>query len=165
MVQPLSRGGKPRSIAVLHPVPWPQQNDASGLHEEHAKVAIAALGDTPEDGSITCGYLLGDQTEPSSKIAAACEGSSIADRGDDGARDDRAYARYCHQVPTGFRVLGERIDFPTHSLDAIVEAASVLTIRGDRTYVRWARMSGNAWRNQWSRCLTVMPCFRRKQRI
>src|ERR1700745_2891877 len=47
MVQPLSRGGKPRSIAVLHLVPWPQQNDASGLHEEHAKVAIAALGDTP----------------------------------------------------------------------------------------------------------------------
>src|SRR6201987_2604414 len=25
MVQPLSRGGKPRFIAVLHPVPWPQQ--------------------------------------------------------------------------------------------------------------------------------------------
>src|SRR5262249_27386576 len=85
MVQALSRRGKPRSIAVPHPVPWPQQNDASSLHEEHAKVAIAALGDTPEDRSIPCGYLLWDQTEPSSKIAATCESSSIADRGDDGA--------------------------------------------------------------------------------
>jgi hypothetical protein len=90
MVQPLSRGGKPRSKAVLHPVPWSKQNDTGGLQEEHAKVAIAAFGDALEDRSITCGYLLGDQTtEPSSKIAAACEGSSIADRGDDGARDDR----------------------------------------------------------------------------
>ena len=44
MVQPLSRGGKPRSKAVLHPVPWPKQNDAGGLQEEHAKVAIAAFG-------------------------------------------------------------------------------------------------------------------------
>jgi hypothetical protein len=33
----------------------------------------------------------------------------------------------CHQVPTGFRILGERINFPAHSLDAIVEAASVLS--------------------------------------
>jgi hypothetical protein len=86
----LSRRGKPRSKAVLHPVPWPKQNDTGGLQEEHAKVAIAAFGDAPEDRSITCGCLLGDQTEPSSKIAAACEGCSIADRGDDGARDDRA---------------------------------------------------------------------------
>jgi hypothetical protein len=127
MVQPLSRRGKPRSKAVLYPVPWPQQNDTGGLQEEHAKVAIAALGDASEDRSITCGYLLGDQTEPSSKVAAACKGCSIADRGDDGARDDRAYARYCHQVPTGFCVLGERFDFATHSLDAIVEAAPVLS--------------------------------------
>jgi hypothetical protein len=27
----LSRGGKPRSKAVLHPVLWPKQNDAGGL--------------------------------------------------------------------------------------------------------------------------------------
>jgi hypothetical protein len=127
MVQALSRGGKPRSKAVLHPVPWPQQNDASGLHEEHAKVAIAALGDTPEDRSITCGYLLWDQTEPGSKIAAACESSSIADRGDDGARDDRTYAWYRHQTPTRLRILGERFDFATHSLDAIVETAPILS--------------------------------------
>src|SRR5215831_21394946 len=127
MVQPLSRGGKPRSKAVLHPVPWPKQNDTGGLQEEHAEIAIAAFGDAPEDSSITCRYLLGDQAEPSSKIAATCKGSPITDRGDDGARDDRAYAWYCHQVPTGFRVLGERIDFVSHSLDAIVEAAPVLS--------------------------------------
>jgi len=127
MVQPLSRGGKPRSKAVLHPVPWPKQNDAGGLHEEHAKVAIAALGDTPEDRSIPCGYLLWDQTEPSSKIAATCESSSVADRGDDGARDDRTYAWYCHQMPTRLRVLGERFDFATYSLDAIVEVTPVLS--------------------------------------
>src|ERR1700739_514119 len=111
MVQPVGRRGKPRSKAVLHPVCWSQQNDTGGLQEEHAKVAIAALRDTPEDRSITCGYLLWDQPEPSRKIAAACEGSSIADRGDDGARDDRAYARDRHQMPIGLRVLGERFDF------------------------------------------------------
>src|ERR1700745_637801 len=92
MVQPLSRGGKPRSKAVLHPVPWPKQNHAGGLQEEHAKVAIAAFGDASENRSITCGDLPGDQTQPSSKISAACEGSSISDRSDDGARDNRAYA-------------------------------------------------------------------------
>src|SRR6516225_9949404 len=69
MVQPSSRGGKPRSKAVLHPVPWPKQNDTGGLQEEHAEIAIAAFGDAPEDRSITCRYLLGDQTESSSKIA------------------------------------------------------------------------------------------------
>src|SRR5262249_17222957 len=127
MVQPLSRGGKPRSKAVLHPVPWPQQNDAGRLQEERAKVTIAAFGDAPENRPITCGDLLGDQTQPSSKITAACEGRSIADRSDDGARDDRADARYCHQVPTGFRILGERIDFAAHSLDAIIEMARVLS--------------------------------------
>src|ERR1700757_81381 len=127
MVQPLSRSGKPRSKAVLHPIPWPKQNDTGRLQEERAKVAIAAFGDTPENRSITCGYLLGYQAEPSSKIAATCEGSPITDRGDDGARDDRAYARYCNKMPTGFRVLGERIDFVSHSLDAIVEAAPVLS--------------------------------------
>src|SRR5262249_8768322 len=82
MVQPLSRGSKPRSKTVLHPVPWPKQNDTGGLQEEHAEIAIAAFGDAPEDRSITGGYLLGDQTEPSSKIAAAREGSSVADRGE-----------------------------------------------------------------------------------
>src|SRR5215467_8658796 len=126
MVQPVSRGGKPRSKAVLHPVPWPKQNDAGGLQEERAKVAIAAFGDASENRSITCGDLLRYQAEPSSKIAATCEGSSIADRSDDGTRDDRTDARYCHQVPTEFRVLGERIDFSTDSFDAIVKAPPVL---------------------------------------
>src|ERR1700746_3658547 len=99
MVQPLSRGGKPRSKAVLHPVPWPKQNDAGGLQEERAKVAIAAFGDASENLSTPLGCLLGSQAEPSSKIAATREGSSIADRSDDSARDDRTDARYSHQVP------------------------------------------------------------------
>src|SRR5215469_15539667 len=127
MVQSMGRGGEPRSKAVPHPVLWPQQNDTGRLQEEHAKVAIAAFGDAPENRSITCGHLLGYQAEPSGKTAATCEGSPIADRGDDGARDDRAYAWYCHQMPTGFRVLGERIDFVSHSLDAIIEMAPVLS--------------------------------------
>src|ERR1700747_2329812 len=124
MVQPFSRGGKPRTKDVLHLVRWPKQNDAGGRQEERAKVAIAAFGDASENRSITCGYLLGYQAEPSSKIAATREGSSIADRSDDGARDDRTDARYCHQVPTELRVLGERIDFPTDSFDAIVEGGA-----------------------------------------
>ena len=66
------------------------------------------------------------QTQPSSKITAACEGRAIANRSDDSARDDRADARYCHQIQTKLRVLGEHFDFSAHSLDAIVEMAPVL---------------------------------------
>jgi hypothetical protein len=73
---------------VLHPIRRSQQHNTGGLHEEHAKVAVAALGDAPEDRSITSGHLLRNQTEPGSKITPTCEGRSIADRRDNGARDD-----------------------------------------------------------------------------
>ena len=52
---------------MLHPVPWSQQNDASGLHEEHAKVAIAALGDTPEDRSIPVDICFGTRPSQAAK--------------------------------------------------------------------------------------------------
>jgi hypothetical protein len=140
---------------VPHPVPWPQQKDASSLHEEHAKVAIAAFGDAPENRSITCGDLLRYQAEPSSKIAATCEGGSIADRSDDGARDDRTDARYCHQVPTEIRVPGERIDFSTDSFDAIVEAPPGLdTILVRATFSR-STISPRASRP--TRCSMFLP--------
>jgi hypothetical protein len=38
---------------VLRPVRRPQQNDPGCLHEEHAQVTVAALGDASEDGSVS----------------------------------------------------------------------------------------------------------------
>jgi hypothetical protein len=127
IVQPLSRSGKPRSKAVLHPIPWPKQNDTGRLQEEHTKVAIAAFGDAPGNRSITCGYLLGYQAEPSSKIAATCEGSPIIDRGTTALEMIGYMPGIVIKCRQGSVFFGERIDFVSHSLDAIVEAAPVLS--------------------------------------
>ena len=44
-------------------------------------------------------------------------------------------------------------------------SATMRTIRGERTSVRLARMSGSAWRRKRSPCRTMMPRSRRKPRI
>ena len=48
---------QPRSKAMLCPVCWSEQNNASALHEQRAQVAIAALADAPKDRPVTCRHL------------------------------------------------------------------------------------------------------------
>jgi hypothetical protein len=50
-MQALSGASEPDPEAVLRPVRRPQQNDPGCLHEEHAQVTVAALGEASEDGS------------------------------------------------------------------------------------------------------------------
>ena len=50
-------GREPRSKAMLCPVCWSEQNNASALHEQRAQVAIAALADAPKDRPVTCRHL------------------------------------------------------------------------------------------------------------
>src|SRR5262245_63573600 len=64
-MQALSGANEPESEAVLRPVRRPQQNDPGCLHEECSQVTVAALGDAPEDGSISGRHLLRDEAEPS----------------------------------------------------------------------------------------------------
>src|SRR6478735_7880590 len=64
-MQALSGANEPESEAVLRPVRRPQQNDPGCLHEECSQVTVAALGDAPENGSISGRHLLRDEAEPS----------------------------------------------------------------------------------------------------
>src|SRR6266516_1937004 len=68
-MQAHSGASEPDPEAVLRPVRRPQQNDPGCLHEEHAQVTVAALGDASEDGSVSGRHLLRDETEPSRTLA------------------------------------------------------------------------------------------------
>ena len=48
---------------------------------------------------------------------------------------------------------------------SLARSATMRPMRGDRTSVRLARMSGSAWRRYRSPCRTMMPRSRRKPRI
>ena len=48
---------------------------------------------------------------------------------------------------------------------SLARSATMRTIRGERTSVRLAKMSGSAWRRKRSPCRTMMPRSRRKPRI
>src|SRR3954447_5974819 len=65
---------QPPAEAVLGPIGWPQQHDPSRLHEQHAKIAIPALGDAAEDGAIAGRDLSWYETEPGTEVAPALEG-------------------------------------------------------------------------------------------
>ena len=76
-MQALSGASEPDPEAVLRPVRRPQQNDPGCLHEEHAQVTVAALGDAPEDGSVSGRHLLGDEAEPGRKIPALANAAPL----------------------------------------------------------------------------------------
>src|SRR6476660_7249913 len=97
-MQALNGANEPGSKAVLRPVRRPHQNDPGCLDEEHAQIAVAALGEAPEDSPVSSRHLFGHEAEPSRIIPPSRKGRSIADRGNHGARDDRADARHGHHA-------------------------------------------------------------------
>src|SRR6266566_4855692 len=171
-MQAHSGASEPDPEAVLRPVRRPQQNDPGCLHEEHAQVTVAALGDASEDGSVSGRHLLRDETEPSRKVPPFRECRATTDRGNHRTRNDRANARHGHDPSTTVITFCQRLDLIGHGFNSPIELppvagkiARVHTMRGERTSVRLARMSGNTWRRKRSPCRTMVPRSRRKPRI
>src|SRR5215831_285979 len=78
-----------------------RQDEMGSLHEQRPQVLVAALGDLAEDRA-TAGRLLPRyQPEPSGEVASLPEAGALANRRDDGARDDRPDPRYRHQTLAG----------------------------------------------------------------
>jgi hypothetical protein len=115
-MQALSGANEPDPEAVLRPACRPQQNDPGCLDEEHAQVAVATLGDAPEDSSVSGRHLFGHETDPCRKIPPFCECRATADRRDHRTRDDRADARYGHDPSTTVITFGQRLDLISHTL-------------------------------------------------
>jgi len=66
------------------------------------EVAVAALGDAPQDGSVSGRHLFRHETDPCGKIAPSCECRATADRCNHRTRDDRANAFIaCCDAPPG----------------------------------------------------------------
>src|SRR3977135_701382 len=107
--------------AVLLPALRAQENSAGGLHEQHPQVAIAALGDGPEDGGPARRHLSRYETEPSTKISALGEHVAPTDRGDGCSRDDRTNARHRHEALGSVILLGQCCDLVRYGLDALIE--------------------------------------------
>src|SRR6185295_1933523 len=103
-----------------------EQNGASALDEEHTQIAISALRDAAKDRAITGRHLFRHQAKPRGKVSPFCKGSSIADRRDRGAGNDRADARNSHQLSTVHVGACQSLDLVCYPLDAIVEIFPVI---------------------------------------
>src|ERR1700751_4264180 len=73
-MQALNGANEPGAKAVLRPVRWPHQNNPGCLDEEHAQVAVAALGDASEDSPVSGRHLFGHEAEPSRIIPPSRQG-------------------------------------------------------------------------------------------
>src|SRR5882724_2679509 len=110
---------------MLRPVCWSEQNNAGALHEERAQIAIAALSDAAEAGTITRGHLLRHQAKPRRKVAPSCKGNSAADRSYHCACNDRADARNRHQLPAARIAVRQGLDLIRHIFDSLIEMRPV----------------------------------------
>src|SRR5262249_37718962 len=77
------------------------RDDVGGLHEQRPQVLVAALGDLAEDRAMACRLWSRYQPEPGGEVASLPEAGALANRRDDGARDDRPDPRHCHQTLAG----------------------------------------------------------------
>src|ERR1700692_512527 len=94
------RRREPGSEAMLRPTRRFEQNSAGALYKERSQIAISTLRDAAKDGAITGRHLLWHQAKPVGKVSPFCKGSSVADRSNCRAGNDRADARNSHQLPT-----------------------------------------------------------------
>jgi hypothetical protein len=171
-MQALNGANEPGAETVLRPSRRPHQNDPSCLDEEHAQVAVAALGDVSEDSPVSGRHLFGHEAEPSRiippfrkadplPIAATMAlemigpipGTVITLR-----QLSSAFASVSISSVTASIRSSSCLQSPARSL-------TMRTMRGESTSVRLARMSGSNWRRNRSPCRTMMPRSRRKPRI
>src|SRR6266513_1486073 len=136
-MQAHSGASEPDPEAVLRPVRRPQQNDPGCLDEEHAQVAVAALGDAPEDGSVSRRQLLRDETNPGRKIPPFGECRAAADRCNHCTRDDWTDARHGHDPSTTVITFCQRLDLISHEFNSLIELAPVTGEISNDAYHAW----------------------------
>src|SRR4029453_13337799 len=89
VVQPLPGSLDPGFEPVALPALRPDQDDPGSLHEQHAQVAIAALGYLAKDRAVPRRDLPRDQPQPSGEVAAPFKRIPGADRTTHSTRDNR----------------------------------------------------------------------------
>src|SRR6516164_6119180 len=124
-MQALSGTNEPGAETVLRPVHRPQQNDPGCLHEEHAQVTVAALGESPEDSSVPGRHLFGYEAEPSRIIPSFRKGRSTADRRNHRTRDEWADARHGHHPSTAVVTFRQRLDLIGYGFNSLIELPPV----------------------------------------
>jgi len=86
----------------------PRQDDVGCLHEQRTQVFVATLGDLAQDRAIPGRLLLRHEAEPGTEVASLLKTGAIANRRDDGTRDDWSDPWYRHQALTGSVLLRQR---------------------------------------------------------
>src|SRR4029450_12575784 len=125
VVQPPFGSLDPGFEPVALPALWPDQDDPGSLDEQHAQVAIAALGYLAKDRAVPRRDLPRDQPQPSGEVAALLERIPGADRSHHRTRDNRPDARHTHQ-PLATAILAcECIDLARQALDPLIQATPV----------------------------------------
>src|ERR1700690_3336898 len=106
---------------MLRPARRVEQNSAGALYKERSQIAISTLRDAAKDRAITGRHLLRHQAKPCGKVSPFCKGSSVADRSNHRACNDRADARNSHQLPTVHVGACQAFDLIRYSLDTLMK--------------------------------------------
>src|SRR6266536_4730883 len=106
------------------------------------RVAIATLRYLAEDGAIPSRDLLGDEPEPSGKVATFGECIPGANRTHHRAGDDRPDPRDAHQPFTTGIPVGDGLDLARQALDALIEPAPVASQVLDDAHHAWRQDIG-----------------------
>jgi hypothetical protein len=137
VVQACRCGREPVPKTVLAPLGWPEQQHAGSLDQQRSQVAVAALGQAAQHGSIASGDLARHQAEPRPEVASPLESRPIADRCHHGTGNNRSHARHAHQALAGLVRRHQSSNLACHCIDAFVEMLPVLHQSLD--HVRHAR--------------------------
>jgi hypothetical protein len=81
---------------------------SGSLHEQHAQVLITPPRNPPQYVLAASGVFLRNYPQPYSKVTSPAKCSGVADGGDDGGQDHRAYSRHRDQPLAGFVLLGNQ---------------------------------------------------------
>ena len=101
------------------------QHRPCALHQQPPQIGVSSLGDMSQAALASRGVLSWREAEPSSKLSAVLEVSSIADGGDDGLCGQRPDAAYSHQAPGGLTLFGQHLDLAIVDGDSLIEQRQV----------------------------------------
>src|SRR6266480_511486 len=142
VVQPLLGRLEPGLEPVALPALGLDQHNPCRLDEQDPQVAIATLRDLAENGAIPSRDLLGDEPEPSGKVATFGECIPGANRSHHRAGDDRPDPRDAHQPFTTGIPVGDGLDLARQAIDALIEPAPVASQVLDDAHHAWRQDIG-----------------------